>query len=94
MKYYRVIKKTFMWEEGAILKLDTSSGSGGGYTAISDVWDSVELDGEYISARIIEHPDNTEFFERVYPIGKIANALFGSKKQAQAAASALYQGDK
>ena len=63
-KYYRVKKDTFMWLEGAILSDDNSSD---GYKAIQDVWDKVELKGEYISPRIIEDKDNADFFERVYP---------------------------
>lgn len=50
-----------MWKEGAIISNVTT-----GYTAIEDIWDKVPLGGEYISARIVEHPDNSVFFERVY----------------------------
>lgn len=64
-KFYRVKKDTFMWEKGAILKFNSELGSKGGYEAIEDVWDSVELHGEYISVPIIEK--SPEWFERVYP---------------------------
>lgn len=92
-KFYRVKQTNFMWEEGAILELDTGMGSKGGYTPIEDLWDHVDLDGEYISATIIEAPENAEFFERVYPLGSLEKKLFGTKKQAQAAAAALYKGE-
>lgn len=88
-KYYRVKKTTFMWDEGAIL-----SSEGNGYRPIEDLWNHVELDTEYITDHIIENPINKDFFERVYPIGKLEKMVFGNKKQAQAAAAALYKGDK
>jgi hypothetical protein len=62
-KYYRVKKDTFMWKEGAILQ----NSYNGGYVAIEDIWNKVELNNEYISAPIIENEGNSEFFERVYP---------------------------
>jgi hypothetical protein len=77
-----------MWEEGAILKSD-----GDGYRAISSLWDRVPLSNEYISDRIIEHPDNADLLQEVWPIGKFEKAVFGTRKQAQAAAAALYKED-
>lgn len=62
-KYYKVIKPTFMWEQGAII----SNGNDGVYRAIEDIWNKVTLGTEYISAHIIENKDNADFFERVYP---------------------------
>lgn len=64
-KYYRVKKDTFLWKEGAILsdadKVDN------GFKPIEDIWDNTPVNGgEYISARIIEHENNKEYFERVY----------------------------
>ena len=93
-KFYRVKKTNFLWDEGAILECDAREGENGGYRAISDLWDRMDLGSEYISAPIIEAPENAEFFERVYPLGAIEKKLFGTKKQAQAAAAALYKGDK
>ena len=93
-KYYRVKEDTFMWAKGAILEFNSDIGSRGGYYAISDLWDAVELRDEYISANIIEAAGNDKFFERVYPIGDLKKRMFGSKIQAQAAAEALYKGDK
>jgi hypothetical protein len=76
MKHYRVKKDTFLWKEGAIIKLESD-----GYKAIEDVWDAVPCIGtEYISARIIEHIDNAEFFERVYP-DNIKGKIFRTKVQ-------------
>lgn len=78
MKYYRVKKDTFLWREGAIIKSDECDK---GYTAIEDIWDAVPcIEGEYISSRIIEHPDNSSFFERVYP-DSIKGKLFKTKDQ-------------
>ncbi len=76
-KYYRVKKDTFMWEEGAILKNGTF-GTNGGYTAVEDIWETVKLNGEYISATIIEN--NPEWFERVYT-DNIEKMIFKTKDQ-------------
>lgn len=62
MKYYRVKKDTFMWEENAIL---TDQGKGQ-YVGISDIWNKTEDQTEYISANLIEDPDLSDYFERVY----------------------------
>lgn len=71
MKHYRVKQDTFLWKAGAILSDEGTSASNPathGYDAVEDVWDATPTIGqEYISARIIEHPDNAAFFERVYP---------------------------
>lgn len=93
-KFYRVKQTNFMWDEGAILERDEKLGLNGGYYAIDDLWDRVDTGDEYISAGIVEAPENAEFFERVYPLGALEKKLFGTKKQAQAAAAALYKGDK
>ena len=93
-KYYRVKQTNFMWDEGAILEHSHQHGNSGGYQPIEDLWNHVDLGTEYISAHIIEDEGNSEFFERVYPLGKLEQRLFGNKKQAQAAAAALYKGDK
>jgi hypothetical protein len=78
MKYYRVKQDTFLWKEGAIIKLNSD---GKGYTAIEDIWDAVPtVDSEYISMRIVEHPDNSEFFERVYA-DDIKGRIFRTKDE-------------
>lgn len=70
-KYYRVLKDTFLWKEGAILENNVNNGNG--YTPIEDIWDAEGLTfqkkttnstGEYISAVVIEN--SPEWFERVY----------------------------
>lgn len=68
-KYYRAVKDSFLWRGGAILIHDEEQGTRGkgGYTPISDVWDTGPNNGnEYISGDIIE--SLPEWFERVYPI--------------------------
>lgn len=67
-----------MWEEGAIL-----SSQGSGYTPISDIWNHVELGGEYISDRIIEAPGNAEFFEKVYKVDLLTKVLYETKEKAK-----------
>lgn len=63
-KYYRVLKDTFIWKEGAILEYSPMLG---GYTPIEDIWNTTPVnEGEYISSRIVEHENNTDTFERVY----------------------------
>lgn len=89
-KLYRVKKDTFMWLKGAIIKL-TSEGSDGGYIAISDLWDVVPLNGEYISRRIIEHPDNSEFFERVHDVTVLGKLRYLTTPEARKAHEELYK---
>lgn len=60
-KYYRVLKDTFMWKEGAIISNGDDSS---GYVPIEDIWNVFEDQTEYISHSIIEN--NSEWFERVY----------------------------
>ena len=93
-RYFRVKETNFMWEKGAILKRTDSRGSDGGYVAINGLWDKVPLADEYISSRIIEHPGNADMFEEIWPIGKLEKMAFGTRKQAQAAAAALYKCDE
>lgn len=98
-RYYRVIKEHPTWEIGAILKQKDQANENDirNYTAISDVWDKelgkgVDVSGWWEGGTLVEN--QTEWFERVYPIGEVSKMLFGNKKQAQAAAAALYKGDK
>jgi len=67
-KYYRVKKDTFIWEKGAILHQE-----GSGYVAVEDVWNTVNIENEYISSSIIE--SQPDWFERVYE-SKTEKALF------------------
>ena len=92
IKYVRVLEDNFLWSKNAILSYNTETQNG--YSPIDDIWDTTEKNGgEYISTAIIEAPENSKYFERVYPISDLKKKLFGTKKQAQAAASALYEGD-
>ena len=62
-KYYRVIKVTPGWKEGAILKENNT----GHYEPIEDIWDTVPIktgDTYEESSRIVEN--RPEFFERIY----------------------------
>ena len=80
-KFYRVKKDTFLWKEGAVLKLNEKIGRHGGYAAIEDVWDTTEhVADEYISAPIVEDVVNAEFFERVY-LDTIGSKMYRTKKQ-------------
>lgn len=88
-KYHRVKKNTFMWDAGAILVHDADTGRAGGYTAISDVWDVAELDGEYISARIIEN--NPDWFERVYKVSTFGKAVYMTRDLARVAVNKAFK---
>lgn len=74
-KYYRVIKDTFLWEEGAIL-CDIENTMG--YRPISDVWNKFTEQNEYITKKLIEN--NPEWFERVYE-SNFEKAVFVTKEQ-------------
>ena len=81
MKHYRVKKDTFLWKAGAIISNSVATGGQeNGYAAIEDIWDAVPTRGEYISAAIIEHPDNAQFFERVYP-DTLGGKIYRTKDQ-------------
>jgi len=75
-KYYRVKKDTFMWKEDAILFVDNDNHC----HAIEDIWNNVDIKNEYISAHIIEHPDNGDWFERVYK-DNIVGHIYKTKDQ-------------
>lgn len=76
MKYYRVIKDTFMWEIGAILGENAHGSSG--YVGIEDIWDKHKNMDEYISKHIVEN--SPEFFERVYT-DNVEKMVFKTKEQ-------------
>jgi hypothetical protein len=64
-KYYRVLKDTFLWGEGAIIS--DANDRGHGYRPISDVWNKTKDQTEYITTNIIESENNKDYFERIYP---------------------------
>jgi len=89
-KYYRVKKDNFLWKKGAILEMKDGEN---GYDPISDLWDNTEVNqGEYITARVVEAPENAEWFERVYEMSQGKKAVYMVKEKAQAAASKFYEG--
>lgn len=87
-KYYRVLKDTPAWKQGAIVELDDNE-----YKAINDLWDNVENLKEtyYETVQIVEN--SPEFFERVYAMGKAQKMLFVTKEKAQEMASKYFTGE-
>lgn len=76
-KHYRVKQTNFLWKEGAILQFNNNNG----YVPIEDIWNNTPVnEAEYISTRIVEHPNNSEFFERVYK-DTLGGALYKTKDQ-------------
>ena len=74
-RYYRVLKDTPLWKEGAILINQKDNTE---YHAIEDIWETVPLAGEYLSPCIIE--SQPEWFERVYS-GAINKAIMVTKEE-------------
>lgn len=80
-KYYRVKKDTFLWVQGAILRFDSKLGNSGGYAPLEDIWSTVPtVKDEYICSHIIEHADNSEWFERIYP-DSVSGKIYRTKDQ-------------
>jgi len=94
-KYYRVVKDHPAFETDAILSNEKNSER---YSPVTDIFykeiKGCELpdSGYYEVDILVEY--QAEWFERVYPIGKLEKMAFGNKKQAQAAAAALYKEEK
>lgn len=90
-KFYRALRETPLWVEGAIVSND---GDHAGYRPIDSVFvkDIDGVDEKWYEGRqaVENQPD---WFERVYEMNGLKKLAYGSKKQAQAAAAALYQGD-
>jgi len=78
VKYYRVLKDTFMWEKGAILKQDATLGRYGGYMPLEDIWNITDNQDEYISTNIIEN--NPLWFEKVYA-DNLEKMVFKTKEE-------------
>ena len=79
--FYRVKKDTFLWKEGAILKLENYANGIRGYIPIEDIWNVAKgQKTEYLTAFIIEDPINEEYFERVYP-DTIGGKIYRTKDQ-------------
>lgn len=82
MKYYRVKQDTFLWKAGAIIQ-DQDKGH---YLPIEDIWNKTPEQSEYISGKIIESTETSDYFERVYK-----NSLTGTLYQTKDQLLALYQ---
>lgn len=77
-KYYRLLKDTPIWIEGAIISDDNTSD---GYQAIEDIWDRAEKAKDHWESKaVIEAPENKDFFERVYK-DKMDKAIFHTKEE-------------
>ena len=88
MRYYRVIKDTFLWEEGAIItNKDNSSDQ---YRPIDDIYKKFEDSNEYISAMLIEK--NPEWFERVYAVNLLTKTVYKVKNEAKALLNDINKG--
>lgn len=86
-RYYKVVKETPAWKAGAILESDND----GGYKAINDLWDNIEDLGSYCETKkVVEESD---FFERVYAMGKAHKMMFVTKEKAQELASKYFTGE-
>lgn len=84
-KYYKVLKETPLWEEGAIIARD----SDGDYKAVNNLWNKIEGNTtEYCKYTIVEAKVNSSFFERVYEIKDGDTVKYGTKEQAKAALNA------
>lgn len=90
-RYYRVIKDHPAFEMGAVLSDENYSKK---YQVTDSVFlkevEGIESCGYYEGGTIVEN--QPEWFERVYPISDLKKKLFGTRKQAQAAAAVLYEG--
>jgi len=79
-KYFRVIKNNFLWELGAIVK-STIVDESIAYIAIDPIFVKAESDfPEYINSVFIE--DNTEYFERVFPVNTENTIKFTDREDA------------
>lgn len=93
VRYYKTLKETPLWEEGAIISNCKDSDSDYGYRPVDTIFvkdvDGLD-DSWYEGAKAVEN--QPDWFMRVYPIGKLEKMVFGDKKQAQAAAAVMYKG--
>lgn len=86
-KYYRVVKEHPAWEIGAVLVSEEAKKR---YSPLNDIWDKHESSNGWVEgAELVEVSD---WFERVYPIGKLEKMVFGTKEQARKAIESFYKG--
>ena len=78
-KYYRVLKETPYWEEGAILEKNSN-----GYVPINDLF-LKEIDGldtnNYLEQYVVEA--SPDYFERVYHVKGLGKGKYVTKKIAK-----------
>lgn len=60
---YRVLKDNFLWKKNAILHYHTDLGTTGGYKTDEKDYQQPKVNGEYISAPIIEN--SPDWFEPI-----------------------------
>lgn len=76
-KYFKVLVDTPLWNKGAIISNEQDKDE---YYSIMDIWDTVELKHEYLSAHIIEKLP--KFFQEVEPgVGKGGELTFAPIKK-------------
>lgn len=87
VKYYRVLKDTPLLRAGAIISdVETTRG----YTAISDVWDSIEgLEGYWEGVYLVEN--SPEWFERVYETSFLGKVAYHTKDKAREIAAKAFK---
>lgn len=60
-----MLKETPIWEVGCII---SNTGTNGGYLPIEDVWTRFPAVSTYYEGKeAVEAPENSKWFERVYP---------------------------
>lgn len=79
MKFYKVLKDNFLWEEGAVLKQTSEDDNFSGYKQVDDIFCKNELTTEYISKQIVEN--QPDWFVRVYPVNLIKKTLYLCKEE-------------
>lgn len=88
-QFYKVIKDHPMWDEGAILSNEEDSDR---YYPIDEVFVK-DIEGIssswYEGGKLIEN--QSEWFQKVYPITGLKKKIFGTREQAKATAAALYE---
>lgn len=85
-KYYRVVKDHPLWEVGAVISNENDEDS---FSSINELYDKFDdMDSWTEGAKLVEQSD---WFERVYPIGKLEKMIFGNKAAARDAAARTYK---
>ena len=77
MKYFKVIKDNFLWEQGTILKQNDEKM---GYVPIDQIYYKIEDCNEYISSKVVEK--SPEYFLRVYPVNLLTKIVYKIKQEA------------